>query len=39
MWYDGEKYLFRLFHPSDGDFGSPSGISVKDGTATIVELG
>ena len=38
MWYDGEKYLFRLFHPFDGDFGSPSGISVKDGTATIVEL-
>lgn len=39
IWYDGEKYLFRLFHPSDGVFGSPSGISVKDGTATIVELG
>ena len=38
MWYDGEKYLFRLVHPSDGDFGSPSGIRVKDGTATIVEL-
>ena len=38
MWSDGEKFLFRLIHPSNGDFGTPVGIRVKDGIAKIVEL-